>query len=441
MEILGRTESLCPVCLARLPAVRAQENGTVYLVRQCPKHGEFRVPIWRGSPELKHWQRPKTPSRPQLPQTDMDQGCPFDCGLCPEHGQHTCTALVEVTQRCDLGCPVCFASSNRTAPPDPSLPELTARLTRLRQDAGACNLQLSGGEPTLRTDLPDMVAAARAAGFVLLQVNTNGLRLAREAGYAESLAQAGLDSVFLQFDGSDASCAALRGRPLLAEKLRAIEACGRAGLGVVLVPTLAPGINDNELGLILGLALEHMPVVRGVHFQPASSFGRFPWDPETPRLTLPEVLQALAAQSKGRLRAEDFHPPCCEHAMCSFSGQFALEQGRLKPVSRDEPCCGPLEAREGARRSKATTARQWAPAGREEPLPPDADDFQRFLASHAGRQRLSLSCMAFQDAWTLDLERVRGCCIHVAAKDGRRIPFCLYNLTAADGRTLYRGQC
>lgn len=439
MEILGRTESLCPACLTRLPAVRAQENGIVYLVRQCTEHGEFCVPVWRGSPDLAQWLRPKTPSRPQRPQTGSEQGCPFDCGLCPEHGQHTCTALIEVTQRCDLGCPVCFASSGAAAKPDPSLPELAARLTRLRQDAGACNLQLSGDEPCVRPDLPAIVAAARSAGFVLLQVNTNGLRLAREPGYAESLAKAGLDSVFLQFDGSDQACTALRGHPLLEEKLRAVEACGRAWLGVVLMPTLVPGVNDAELGLILDLALERLPVVRGVYFQPASSFGRFPWSPDAPRLTLPEVLTALAAQSHGLLRAEDFHPPCCEHEMCSFSGQFALEQGRLKPVSRDEPCCTPLEAREGARRAKAVTARQWAAADPGQPLPPDADDFQRFLAGHAGCQRLSLSCMAFQDAWTLDLEWVRGCCIHVAAEDGRRIPFCLYNLTSASGRTCTGG--
>ncbi len=441
MEILGRTESLCPVCLKRLPAVRVLAGDTVFLVRECPEHGEFRVPVWRGTPELAGWQRPKTPSRPQRPQTAAERGCPYDCGLCPEHGQHTCTALVEVTWRCDLGCPVCFASSGAAAEADPPLAELAARLENLRRDAGACNIQISGGEPTLRLDLPEIVAAARAAGFVLLQVNTNGLRLAREPGYAESLARAGLDSVFLQFDGSDAACAALRGRPLLAEKLRAVEACGRAGLGVVLVPTLVPGVNDAELGLILDLALERLPVVRGVHFQPAASFGRFPWSPEVPRLTLPEVLSSLAAQSRGRLRAGDFHPPCCEHAMCSFSGQFVLDGDRLTPVSRDEPCCGPLEAREGARRSRAVTARQWAAAGEDRPLAPDADDFQRFLARQSGRRRLSLSCMAFQDAWTLDLERVRGCCIHVAARDGRRIPFCLYNLTAADGRTLYRGLC
>ena len=117
---------------------------------------------------------------------------------------------MEVTQDCDLGCPVCFASSGEAREPDPSLAELTARLTRLRQDAGACNLQLSGGEPCVRPDLPDIVAASRSAGFVLIQVNSNGLRLAREPGYAEALATAGLDSVFLQFDGSDRACAAAR---------------------------------------------------------------------------------------------------------------------------------------------------------------------------------------------------------------------------------------
>lgn len=443
-EILGRTESLCPVCLKRLPAVRILEDGTVFLARTCPEHGEFKVAVWRGEPDLDRWHRPKTPSRPERPQTPANQGCPLDCGLCPEHGQHTCTALVEITQACDLGCPVCFASSGAANAPEPTLEALAARLTALRRVAGRCNVQISGGEPATRDDLPAIVAAARSADFALVQINSNGLRLAREPEFARALADAGLDSVFLQFDGSDAASTALRGRPLLAEKLRAIDACARAGLGVVLVPTLIPGVNDAELGGILDLGLSRSPTVRGVHFQPAASFGRFPWPPEQPRLTLPEVLTALVAQSHGLLRAEDFHPPCCEHEMCSFSAQFRLENGRLVPLAQGGSCCSPdrpLEAREGALQSRSITARQWAAPDQPRAPRTGADDFERFLAGFSTRDRFSVSCMAFQDAWTVDLERVRGCCIHVAEADGRRIPFCLYNLTSVEGRTLYRGRC
>jgi hypothetical protein len=359
---------------------------------------------------------------------------------------------------------VCYASSGPTATPEPSVPALAQRLANLRREAGPCNVQLSGGEPTTRGDLPEIIAAARAQGFGLVQLNTNGLRLGTEPGYACRLAQAGLQSVFLQFDGTDEACQVLRGRPLMREKLAALDACAEAGLAVVLVPTLLRGVNDQALGAILRLAQERMPVVRGVHFQPASSFGRFPGRmAESQRLTLPEVLTLLVAQSAGLLRAEDFHPPCCEHERCSFSGSFTLQGGRFVPLSGGGCCdtapitaapataapitaapisaapisAAPITAAEGARRAMASVAGQWAAA----PAPstaPALDDFERFLASRGPQTRLALSCMAFQDAQTLDLERVRGCCIHTLAPDGRLVPFCLYNLTATDGTPLYR---
>lgn len=455
-EFLSSTEALCPQCLRRLPARRERRGREVWLCRVCPEHGQAEAVIWRGGPEFESWRRPKIPSAPPVVEARADWGCPFDCGLCPEHGQHTCTAVVEVTQRCDLRCPVCYASSGESFAPDPTAAALAARLADLRRTAGACNLQLSGGEPTSRDDLPEIIAAARAQGFGLVQLNTNGLRLALEPGYAERLADAGLQSVFLQFDGPDEACIMLRGRPLFEEKLATLDACARADLGVVLVPTLLRGVNEHALGEILRLALSRIPTVRGVHFQPASTFGRFPGGAyetqreaqretqrDTQRLTLPEVLSLLVAQSGGMLRAEDFHPPGCEHERCSFSSRFTVEDGgNLVPVS-DGGCCepGPLRAAEGARLAKSAVARQWASAPTLSTAPtttPPRDDFERFLAQRGAGKRFSISCMAFQDAWTLELERVRGCCIHTQASDGRLVPFCLYNLTATDGTTLYR---
>jgi uncharacterized radical SAM superfamily Fe-S cluster-containing enzyme len=443
-ELLSLTEALCPVCLRRLPARRERHADAVRLTRTCPEHGEFSAVIWRGAPDFESWRRAKTPSRPPVTLAPISRGCPYDCGLCPEHGQHTCTGVVEVTARCNLRCPVCYATSGEASDvADPDVAELKARLELLRRTAGRCNLQLSGGEPTCRDDLPEIIAAAARLDFGLVQLNTNGLRLADEPGYAARLAEAGLQSAFLQFDGPDAACLALRGRELLSRKLAAIDACGKAGIGVVLVPTLARGVNDGALGMILDTALRLAPVVRGIHMQPMSGFGRVPGalsprDAEDRRITLPEALGLLVSQSSGMLRAEDFHPPCCEHERCSFSGRFALREGRLVPVG-EGGCCdpGPLLAAEGARRAKASVAGQWA-AAPALPSAPPRDDFERFLASRGASTRLSISCMAFQDALTLDLERVRGCCIHTQAADGRLIPFCLYNLTAFDGTTLYR---
>ncbi|MGE4552926.1 MAG: radical SAM protein, partial [Desulfovibrionaceae bacterium] len=194
------TESVCPVCLAPVPARVEPEGDAWVLVKRCPEHGESRAVIWRGEPGLPGWTRPKTPSFPRTPRTAVRRGCPLDCGLCPEHGQHTCTALMEITWRCDLGCPVCFASSGDNAPPDPPLAQLAWQLDQVLAASGRCNVQLSGGEPSVRDDLPEIVALAKAR-FPFVQLNTNGLRAAREPGFAPRLAAAGLDSVFLQFDG------------------------------------------------------------------------------------------------------------------------------------------------------------------------------------------------------------------------------------------------
>lgn len=444
-EVLSNTESLCPVCLQRILAQRVSSGPDVYLEKQCARHGRFRTVIWRGRPALSAWSRPKVPVFPQGGATPIVQGCPFDCGLCPAHHQRTCTALIEVTRRCNLNCPYCFASSGKSAGADPEISTIRFWYERIRDTGGPCHIQLSGGEPTVREDLTAIIALGRRLGFDFIQLNTNGLRLAREADYARSLGDSGLASVFLQFDGvSPESHLALRGLPLEREKELAIERCRQAALGVVLVPTVVPGINDRELGAILQFGVERSPVVRGIHIQPVSYFGRYPVPPDDAlRITIPEILTALEVQSAGRVRATDFKPSGCEHAGCSFHGNFlVMPNNRLKPLGRCAPedCCGrsqPVEG--GARRSIAAVTRQWsAPPSAGRGFPDGGvPDLSAFL-DQVHRHGFSISGMAFQDVWNLDLERLRGCCIHTLAPDGRLIPFCAFNLTDSRGVPLYR---
>jgi 7,8-dihydro-6-hydroxymethylpterin dimethyltransferase len=444
MENCSETQSLCPVCLERIAAVRLRDGADVRLRKTCPAHGRFEAVLWRGEPSYEGWDRPKSPWHPPRPAIGVDKGCPFDCGLCPDHRQQTCTALVEVTGRCNLSCAFCFArSGNGSSDPDPGMEVIRSWYESLRLNGIQCNVQLSGGEPTMRDDLPEIVAMGRSMGFDFIQLNTNGLRLAAEPGYGERLKEAGLASVFLQFDGTTEEIhRRLRGKPILEAKQAAIRQCERHGIGVVLVPTVVPGVNDHELGQIVRFALDHMPAVRGVHFQPVSYFGRYPRQPsDADRITIPEIVRNLELQTAGVVKTHDFIPPGCENAHCSFHGTFVLmADGELRSFSHhpSEPCsCGASCAAEGAEKTRRFVSRQWAPPREGTCCEPGSLGYWDVILERARTHTLSISGMAFQDVWNIDLERVKDCCIHVVARDGRLVPFCAYNLTGSSGRALY----
>jgi 7,8-dihydro-6-hydroxymethylpterin dimethyltransferase len=447
-RILSVTESVCPECLSKLPARCIAHENNIYLEKNCPEHGLFQTVIWRGEPAFTTWVRPKTPAYPSQPFTPVSQGCPYDCGLCPEHRQRTCCVLLEVTQRCDLGCPVCYAASPAQHTPDPDLKVIEGWYHRLLEAGGPFNIQLSGGEPCLRDDLPQIIALGKSLGFAFFQLNTNGLRLAADPAYLQALIEAGLSTVFLQFDSLDDEVyARLRGRHLLEKKIAALQQCIRQGIGVMLVPTLAPGANTHEIGTIIEFALQHAPAVRGVHFQPMSFFGRYPLAAQDEnRITLPEVIREIEQQTRGRILAESFRPPGGENALCSFHGNFVLmPDGQLKPLTRHNAhascCCPPEDGAQGSTRSRQFVARAWAAPSLDLELPvmggPSLGEWDIFLA-RLRTHTFCVSGMAFQDAWNLDLGRLKDCYIHILSQDGKLIPFCAYNLTSQSGRSLYR---
>lgn len=449
LTLLGTTESVCPVCLRRIPAQRLAEADNVYLHKSCPDHGSFRTILWRGLDSWHAWGRsvPPRPPAPPLCPTPASRGCPFDCGLCPDHRQHTCCVVLEVTARCNLTCLVCFADAAPSRAQDPTLDQIAARCHALLASAGPVNIQLSGGEPTIRNDLPKIIEIIRAMGFPFVQLNTNGIRLAKDPAYARTLRDAGLDCVFLQFDGmTPAVYRTIRGRDLLDLKLAALDHCAAAHLGVVFVPTLVPGVNTSHIGAILRFAIANLPTVRAVHFQPISYFGRYPAPPrDADRITIPEVLRAIEDQTSGTFHASDFHPPAAENAYCSFQGRFRIAaSGAVEPASSPAhaSCCGTapspslVQLGAGSARSRRSVARQWAYPESPSHADPSLASFDRFLAQ--GARTLSVSGMAFQDAWNLDLDRLRDCFLHAIDPQQRLIPLCAFNLTSTTGQTLYR---
>lgn len=432
-EIILHTEALCPVCKRRLSAAYVRGEQSTDLWRHCPEHGDFSIPVWRNYFDFTAWVK----NAPVLREGE-NPACPFGCGLCADHKQGTCCVLLPITSRCNLNCRYCFADPDGAA--DKPFDEVKESLEKLTVP-GQTLVQLSGGEPTLRDDLPDIVAAAKDAGCSYVQLNSNGIRLAEDKALVEELARAGLSFVFLQFDSlEDAVYEDLRGRPLRTLKEQAIANCADYRIGVTLVPTLVPGVNTRELGGIIRFAVKHSPAVRGVHFQPVSYFGRSPLPPQlAPRYTLDELLRDIAEQSAGLVMADDFSPSCCDHPLCGLHGDFiVLPDGSLKALKQYrnteeascscEPCCD-IGA---AAKNRAFVGRFWQRSRDDENCccseheELDLTDMEQF-AARVKSHGFTITAMAFQDAATLDIARLRQCSLHVFA-EGKHIPFCAYYL-------------
>ena len=261
------TTTLCPRLPAPADGALVRRGDEVWLRRVCPEHGEAEALVWRGAPDFDAWRGAGSASSCCEPAENP--ACPTECGLCSGHARQTCCVLLEVTQRCDLACPVCFAAAAARR-------RRTPRSGRSRGGTGACSTSppaaTSSSPAASRRCATTCRRSSRSAarsGSPSCSSTRTGCAWRAEAGYAERLADAGLSTVFLQFDGvDDAAYLALRGRPLAAVKERAILRCADAGLGVVLVPTVVRGVNLDRLGAILEFALAHAPAVRGVHLQP-----------------------------------------------------------------------------------------------------------------------------------------------------------------------------
>ncbi|HWQ51525.1 MAG TPA: radical SAM protein [Terriglobales bacterium] len=439
-EVVRRTYSICPTCMRRIGARHVRRGDKIYLEKTCPECGGFSTLIWSGKVDIVKWRGGEPEIKP-----GENENCPSACGICPEHRQGTCCVLLEVTRRCDLGCPFCFAQGEAEGA-DRDIEDVKKDLAFIVSKGGGL-VQLSGGEPTLRDDLPEIVAAAHAAGIRYVQLNTNGIRLAQDEAYVEALAAAGLSFVFMQFDGTkDKIFEALRGRPLFDIKKRAIELCDKYHIGVTLVPMLVPGVNTDNIGDILRFAANRSPAVRGVHFQPVSYFGRAPKVPDdADRFTLDALIDAVYEQSYGLVPRDTLLPSRCDHPLCGFHGDYIVrEDGTLYPLHRGQAdcCCGVATAEQ----NREFVARRWL--RRDEALQPRSgggepctcgetgetegsmglDEFADRIKSHG----FTVTAMAFQDRWNLDLERLRRCSLHVC--DGERlVPFCAYYIGGGNG--------
>ena len=441
--MLARTQSICPRCRSVLDAEIVVRGARVVLDRTCLDHGRFEAVVYGDAARYLEIQRFNKPGdQPLERQTEVERGCPHDCGICPEHAQHTCLGIIEVNTACNLDCPICFADSG-TGHQDHgyslTLEQVESMLDAfVRAEGEPESVQLSGGEPSIHPQILDMLAAAKRRGIQLVMLNTNGIRLARDPRFAPALAELGVH-VYLQFDGfDDATQVAIRGKPLTDEKLRALERCADAGVSVSLAAAIERGVNEHEVGDILRFGVEH-PAVTGVFFQPVTHSGRFRVEADPlDKLTNSDVIDAVCEQLPEWFRRDDFVAvPCCSPSCRSatfalYDGEDLVPLPRLVDVeqyldyvtNRAVPDLDVREALEGLWSAKAAGGS--APVAERLDCVACATGMPPELREVAARGFMVV-IQDFQDPYTLDVDKLRKCCVSEIVPDGRLIPFCAYN--------------
>jgi uncharacterized radical SAM superfamily Fe-S cluster-containing enzyme len=439
--------SICATCYQRVEGKIVFQDGSVYLLKWCPQHGRERVLL---ADDVDYYRRCrevfiKPPEQPLRYNTGLKWGCPYDCGLCPEHEQHSCLSLVEICDHCNLNCPICYADSGTARPEFRTMAEIEFMLDAVVRNEGQPDVvQISGGEPTIHPDFFRVLDAAKARPIRHLMVNTNGIRIAEDEEFAARLAGYMPDfEVYLQFDSFERDpLMQLRGADLRSIRQLALERLNRHNISTTLVVTLKKGVNDGEIGKIVDFALTQK-CVRGVTLQPIQAAGRLEkFDPARDRLTLTEVRRKLLEQTNV-FRAEDVIPvPCHPDALAMA---YALKiDGKVVPLT------GLVDPQVLINGGRNTIVYENDDAVRE-------GIFKLFATNHspqsgAGTLRELLCClprldappafsyenlfriiiMQFIDAYSFDVRSVKKTCVHIVHPDGRLIPFDTYNLFYRD---------
>jgi uncharacterized radical SAM superfamily Fe-S cluster-containing enzyme len=466
MNLIKKTKSICPECFQVIEADIFEEDGKVYLGKECSEHGRFKDIYWSDFELFKKVQKHSVKGEGvENPNTQCDKGHPFDCGLCPQHKSHTSLAIIDVTNRCNLRCPICFANAAVAGYVyEPSLDEIRGMMINLRSERPipVMALQLSGGEPTVRDDLPEIIKMAKKFGFRHVEVNSNGLRIAAEKGYCRKLMDAGVSTIYLQFDGvTREPYLTTRGADLLNVKKKALQNCREDGLeSVVLVPTIVKGVNDHQLGDIIRFAVSNFDVIRCVNFQPVSLTGRINYEERMDmRITIPDCLKLIEKQTEGQITVSDFfpvpfvvpiaravgalrgrrYPEFTTHEHCGMATFVFIDDDKIIPATR----YGNLEAlmddmnevyrlaKTGSiRRAKLKMASAIKHVNfgflRKIMLPVLSEGTYEALGNLM-RKTIMIGMMHFMDPFNFDLERLERCCIHYAVPDGKIIPFCAMN--------------
>ncbi|HUK51397.1 MAG TPA: radical SAM protein [Terriglobales bacterium] len=465
-QFLKDTRSICPECRQVIPAKLVEKNGQVMMMKSCREHGAYEDIYWS---DAEAWKQVRSYSvigdGLENPRTETSRGCPYDCGICPNHKSQTILSIIDVTNNCNLKCPICFANATAAGYTyQPTMEQIKSMIDNLASNrpVSVKALQLSGGEPTLRDDLPEVIDYAHQAGIHHVEVNTNGIRIANDPMFLQRLIDVHVSSFYLQFDGvTSEPYKTTRGLDLLNTKMKALENLRTAGHdSVVLVVTLVKGINDNQIGRIIDFAAKNHDIVRCVNVQPVSVTGRIDKEKLAEyRITIPDFMRLVEEQTQGQIRRSDFFPvpsvvPFAKavgalkghrfpeftmHEHCGMATFAFVEDGKMTPITRYADVDGFM--------SSMNRVVELANAGHKVRANIEMIRSLRHLklkvlgplingvmkeGSYESLGRLMrniimIGAMHFMDPYNFDLERVERCGIHYAVPDGRIIPFCTMN--------------
>jgi hypothetical protein len=474
------TQSICPECLKLIEARLFEEDGAVYMEKTCAEHGEYRDKIYSDARlylKMEQWEFGDNRGLENPAIADATR-CPDDCGMCSMHTSHTVLSNLDLTNRCNLTCPVCFANANVAGYLyEPSFEQVTGMLEGLRAQRPVPNrvVQFSGGEPTLYPRFMDVLRKATELGFTHIQAATNGISFA-DLEFAQAAKEAGLHTLYLQFDGlSDDIYLRTRGQRLMEIKLAAIENCRQAGLKIVFVPTIVKGVNDHQLGDMVRFAIDNIDCVSGFSFQPVAFTGRINRrDLEAKRFTQSDLAHCISDQTGMTDTYNDWFPLSCTSP---FSKLLSALQTNQRPNLTSHPHCAmgtylyvdptskkavpitrffdvgamlrdiDLLARkaQGARIKLFSQISAWNSLRKhfKPQFAPPGLTFERFLNTLQGMtdhssgrgkgdgtftyKTLLVAGMHFMDAYNYDINRVKRCVIHYTAPNGLVYPFCTYN--------------
>jgi uncharacterized radical SAM superfamily Fe-S cluster-containing enzyme len=437
------TRSICPICRLVIDAKILLRDNKVYMHKRCPDHGFFEALVYADAQAYTNSTKFNKPGTIPLHfNTDIVHGCPHDCGLCPDHQQHACVGIIEVNSACNMDCPLCFADAG--AGFNLTLEEVEHILDNFVATEGDPEVvQFSGGEPTIHPQIIPMMRAATERNIRHIMLNTNGRRIANDDKFLAELAEI-RPAIYFQFDGFDSETyRIIRGEAdILSEKLRALDRLAEIRCPVILVPAIARGVNEHEVGKIIKFAMEH-PTIFGVNFQPAFHAGRFMAHDPLQRLTNPDLIKMVEEQTGGLFQTDDFIPvPCC-FPTCNSVTYAYVDDDTVLPLPRilnvddyldyisnrvilnfAEEIKSALEglwsssAIPGTDKAAYNFALSCAACGLPEGLEGIEGVMNHFFM---------IMFQDFLDPWTFNQKNLMKCCKEILLPDGKQVPFCAYN--------------